>query len=194
MMDPDITILISAAENGDTDAQYQLATHYHSQGNYRDCMYWLKLACKSKHVFATTNLAICYYFGDGVDQCYEKAAPLFEQATKQGDANAKYYLGLSYLNGNGLKRDPLKGFGLLLDCANDGMPWAQLSVADCLKDGTGTPADLFEAVSWYAHAAEQGVEEAQKKFQSIYYSTHFEDGDGQQRLFWFEKEAGIPSP
>lgn len=192
-MNIDVTTLISRAENGDADAQFHLGTHYSSNGNYRDGIYWLELACKQEHMLATTNLAIFYYFGDGVVQCYEKAFPLFVRATDLGDVSAKYYVGLSYLNGNGVEKNTLKGFDLLLDCANEGMAWAQLSVADCYKDGIGTLHDLFEAVSWYAHAAEQGIEEAQTKFQNIYYSKSFVDSDGQQRWFWFEKEAGLPT-
>ena len=188
-MNPDIQQLKMMAESGDAEAQFQLATYCHSQGDYAACTRWLKSACHKQHIRAMTNLAICYYFGDGVAQSYTEALPLFQKASTLGDVSAKYYVGLSYLNGNGVDQDSRKAFKILYDCADEGMPWAQLSLADCYKDGIGTAVDLFEAVSWYARAAEQGVEEAQKKFQSIYYSTHFTDHEGKQRWFWFEREA-----
>lgn len=184
----DIKILTTKAEAGDAESQFQLATYYRSKSDLQASVHWLKAACKQTHVFAMTNLAICYYFGDAVEQSFDKAFQLFEEASELGDINASYYLGMSYLNGNGVKKDIVKGFLTLLRCARDGMPWAQLSVADCYKDGIGTPIDLFEAVGWYAHAAQQGIEKAQRKFQAIYYSTHFFDDDGRQRLFWFEIE------
>lgn len=60
-----------------------------------------------------TNLAISYYFGDHIEQSYEKARPLFLQASILGDVTAKYYVALSYLNGNGIDQDSSKAFKIL---------------------------------------------------------------------------------
>lgn len=188
-MTADVERLKKIAESGDSEAQFQLALYYQLQEDYKDCIRWFKAACENKHVFAMTNLAICYYFGDHIEQSYEKAWPLFLQASIHGDVTAKYYVGLSYLNGNGIDQDSSKAFKILFDCASIGMPWAQLSLADCYVNGTGTEIDLYEAVSWYARAAHQDIEEAGEKFNSIYYSTDFTDTEGNQRWFWFEEDT-----
>ncbi len=181
--------LKAQAESGDPEAQFQMSAYYFSQGDVASAIHWLKSASEKHHVSAMTNLGIAYYFGDGVAQSYQNALPLFQMASQHGDLSAKYYLGLSYLGGKGIAKNVKKGFNILRECANEGMPWAQLSLADCYKDGIGTSPDLFEAVSWYARSAEQGIEEAIQKFNTIYYSTHFTDSEGKQRLFWFEEEA-----
>lgn len=185
----DLEQLKSRAKAGDPEAQFELSTYYISQKDTVNAIYWLKAASEKQHVYAMTNLAIAYYYGDGVPQSYQMAWPLFLAASQRGDLSAKYYLGLSYIGGNGLVKNERKGFEILRECAIEGMPWAQLSLADCYKDGIGTNPDLFEAVSWYARAAVQGIEEAGQKFNAIYYSTHFTDSKGKQRLFWFEEEA-----
>lgn len=177
------------AESGNPEAQFELAMYFHSQKEFDTAIAWLKAASSNSYMKAMTNLAICYYFGDGVTQSYEEALALLQKSSENGDLSAKYYIGLSYLNGNGVKQDCRKGFEILLDCAKNGMPWAQLAIGDCYRDGIGTEADLFEAVSWYARAAEQDVDEAGRKFNSIYYSTHFVDQNGNQRIFWFETSA-----
>ena len=192
----DIVQLISKAKNGDVEAQFQLGTYYHgeyskscSAKDLETCIHWYTRASEQKHTLATTNLAICYYFGDGVVQNYELAFGLFSESADHGDVNAKYYVGLSHLHGHGATQDSEKGFAILLSCAEAGMPWAQLSVADCYKDGIGVTIDLFEAVSWYYRAADQGSPEAGDKFNRLYYFTHFFDSEGNQRFFWFEEDA-----
>jgi uncharacterized protein len=176
------------AESGDPEAQFQFAIYSLSNLDYEAGIRWLKIASENKHVFASTNLAICYYFGDHVVQSYEKAWPLLQFSAEQGDLSAKYYIALSYLNGHGIAQDTCRAFKILLHCACEGMTFAQLLLADCYSNGVGTKIDLFEAVNWYSRAAFQGLEEAGEKFNKIYYSNHFTDIDGKQRWFWFEKE------
>jgi|ETNmetMinimDraft_33_1059910.scaffolds.fasta_scaffold71632_2 TPR repeat protein len=188
-MNKDILTLKSEAERGNADKQFELSQYYfEKEENIEECIHWLKAASSQKHPFAMTNLAICLYFGDGVEKSYKTSFPMFEEASELGDINAKYYLGLSYLNGHGTEKDIVKGFPILLECAKEGMSLAQLAVADCYKDGVGTTVDLFEAVGWYYASAEQGIEEAGIKFNEIYYFTSFHDENGEQRFLWFEEE------
>jgi len=46
-----------------------------------------------------------YRDGEGVAKDPVKAARRFEQAAKQGHPGAAYHLGLSYMDGNGVKQD-----------------------------------------------------------------------------------------
>jgi TPR repeat protein len=189
MIENETTEVLQAAENNDPEAQFQLATSAMNAGEKEKFLKWINLAVQNGHPFAITNLGICYYFGDFVEQSYDKAFELFVKSSELGDPNANYYLGLSYLNGLGLSIDTTKGFYLLLNTANEGMPWAQLEVAKCYEVGKGIGEDLFEAVSWYYRAADQGVEEAGEKFNQLYYSNSFVDANGNQRFFPFELET-----
>ena len=106
--------LIASANAGDPEAQFQLANVLLNEGGDPDQI--LKLfnsAAKQDHALAITNLGIFYYFGDFVEQSYDMAAPLFLRSAKLGDPSAQYYLGLSLLNGTGVKKNEKKGFSIL---------------------------------------------------------------------------------
>ena len=47
----------------------------------------------------------CYYYGNGVEVDYEKAAEWFTKAAEQGHAEAQYNLGFCYENGKGVPQD-----------------------------------------------------------------------------------------
>lgn len=178
-----------AAQEGDPEAQFKYAQHlHHTDGNLQEAIHWLKESASQNNVFATTNLGICYYYGDCIDQSYEKAYELFEKSSPY-DINAKYYLGLCYLKGFGVLANTYKGFELLMETSKQSMPWADLAIAECYELGVGTAADLFEAISWYAKAAKNNIEPAINKFNELYYTNTFYNADGSQRLFWFELDT-----
>lgn len=68
------------------------------------------------------------------------------------------------------------------------MPHAQLALAEAYEAGSGVQQDLYEAVHWYAHAANAGLEQAAEAFKRLYYSIEFVDENGDRRFFWFEEE------
>lgn len=189
-VDMSVEETIKNAERGDPEAQFQLADLLRREGGDPEkIIHLLSAAAEQDHVFATTNLGIFYYFGDFVEKSYDKAASLFLKSAKLGDPSAQYYLGLSLLNGTGVKKNEKTGLRVLKMASEAGMPHAQLELAKCYEDGIGIDTDLFEAVSWYAYAAKSGLAEASKRFNEIYYSTQFEDENGEQKFFWFELEA-----
>ena len=51
------------------------------------------------------NLGLCYYYGRGVPQDYEKAVKWFRKAAEYGNAGAQYSLGDCYYYGNGVPQD-----------------------------------------------------------------------------------------
>ncbi len=63
------------------------------------------------------------------------------------DPSAQYYLGLSLLNGTGVKKNEITAFKVFKKASESGMSHAQFELAKCYEDGIGTDADLFEAVS-----------------------------------------------
>jgi hypothetical protein len=64
---------------------------------------------------------------------------------------------------------------------------SKLRAAKGIK-GIGVEADLFFAISMYAYAAQEGIEEAIEKFNELYYNGSFLNSDGTKRFFWFENE------
>ena len=68
-MNQDFSTLKSKAERGNADKQFELSQYYfEKEGNIEECIHWLKAASNQKNPLAMTNLAICFYFGDGVEQ------------------------------------------------------------------------------------------------------------------------------
>ena len=63
--------LIKRAEQGDAEAQLELAKSYHSgEGIEEDqelALYWLKNAALQENVDAQFLLGLSYYHGDGID-------------------------------------------------------------------------------------------------------------------------------
>ena len=107
-----------------------------------------------------SNLARQYFAGDGVKQDYTKAAVLFAEAAKQGDAVGQNGMGVCLLHGFGVKKDQEAGVGYLLRAAKQGNAKACLNLAECLENGDGVEADRAEALKWAKVAQKNGSKEA----------------------------------
>jgi len=118
----------SKANQGDADAQFNLAFLYHrGVGAPRDdryAIYWYTKAAKQGHVNAQYSLGDLYRCGGGeeIQRDYKKAFYWLTKAAEQGSTNAQYILG------------------------------------DLCQYGGGeeVPRDYKQAFSWYTKAAEQG--------------------------------------
>ena len=88
-----------AAEQGDSDAQYNLGYMYESgQGvprNYKVAVNWYQKAADQGHANAQYNLGYMYTNGQGVPKNYKVAAHWYHKAADQGHANAQYKLALN---------------------------------------------------------------------------------------------------
>ncbi|TCT14409.1 hypothetical protein EDC51_10815 [Bibersteinia trehalosi] len=86
-------------------------------------------------------------------QDYQTAKPLFEQSTH---LKAKRYLGLMYLNGQGVAKDETKAFDYFKQASEQGDITSQYWLGFCYENGIGTPKDLNQAMSWYQKSAQRG--------------------------------------
>ncbi len=121
--------------------------------------------------------ALKYYNGDGVDQDYEKAAELFEQASEAGDISAAYYLGLMYQEGTGVEQDideAVKWYTMAIEKLNEYIGNEQNSGPDELKEALCALAEISleggdteSAISYYESASELGWEEATEKLEEL---------------------------
>jgi hypothetical protein len=104
----DIEAIKSSAEQGDTEAQFNMGNLYYSgrgvPQSYGDAVTWYIKAAEKGHSYAQFNLGLIYYAmanakeSRGLDASYKKAVKWLYMAAKQGDAGA-----LSMLEG--LKMD-----------------------------------------------------------------------------------------
>ena len=97
-----------AAENNETDAYYYLGTmNYYGQGvpkNREEALIWLNKSVESDNSSAIATIGQIYFEDDGTKD-YDKALAIFNEAAKQGNLIAEFYLGVMYAEGLGVEQN-----------------------------------------------------------------------------------------
>lgn len=79
-------------------------------------------------------------FDEGVaafkNRNYETAFKAFEKGVALGNKDAKAFLGIMYVIGEGVKEDSKKGFNFVQEAANEGSPFALVEMADYYFSGS----------------------------------------------------------
>jgi TPR repeat protein len=107
-----IEIYKQAISKGDSSSANNLATIYRDKGDYKTAFQYHLLAEKIAKINYSFVVGLCYYTGLGVSIDKAKACKIFLKvsADKQNYQSqyerdeANYYLGLSYLTGDGVKK------------------------------------------------------------------------------------------
>jgi hypothetical protein len=99
----------TAAENGNTEAQSNLAyAYYHGEGTDRDyaaAAMWYKRAAQQEFAKAQYNLAYCYMYGRGVPRNYDKAIDLLTASANNNFVQAQITLSDCYGKGVLVEQD-----------------------------------------------------------------------------------------
>ena len=104
---------------------------------------------------------------------YETALRESKPLSKQGDAEAQFYLGLMYDNGQGVSQDYIAAMKWYKKAAERGYARAQYNLGVMYSEGDGAPKDNAKALKWFRKAAERGYARAQYNLGVIY-----SEGDG----------------
>jgi uncharacterized protein len=138
--------LKQAAEQGDADAQNQLARAYHfGKGvpiDQAEAVKWLRKAAEQHHLIAELFLGFAYYKGEGIAQDYMEAAKWYAKSAEQGNADAQFCLGCCYLDGEGVPKDNVLAY-MWINLAGE-----SYDVARKKRDGIAaqmTPEQIAEA-------------------------------------------------
>ena len=75
---------------------------------------------------------------------------------EKGDAQAQFWLGVSYADGKGVAKDQVQAVSWWRKAAVQGYDNAQLALGVCYANGTGVAKDQVQAVKWTRKGAEQG--------------------------------------
>lgn len=125
---------------------------------------------------------------------YEAAHEGFLPLARDGDAEARFMLGVLYDNGRGVLRDHDEARRWYSLAARQGNAKAQYNLGTMYENGRGVRADYALAMTWYRLAAEQGAAKAQNNLGLMY-----EDGRGTPQDYvrahmWFNlATARLPS-
>ena len=142
--------LLKAAEAGDAEAQFTLASTLYHGGSAEQAVGWLKKAAERKHPKAWRLLGDFHAKGlvakgkaDAREaaNCYQKAAAL-------GDAAAMGKLAECYFEGRGVARSTFAGVKWLRSAAQAGDRGAARLLAMRLAEGDDIARDPAEAYLW----------------------------------------------
>jgi TPR repeat protein len=153
-----------AAARGDSDAQLDLALlYYNGRGtavNKAKAVQYTILSANQKNALAEDKLANLYFHGDGVPRDLSATVSWFFRAAADGrtDANdasadAKYSLGILYLNGIGLNKDEAEGARWITGSVIAGYAPAQELLGELYQIGRGVPQNQGKAMALYRAAA-----------------------------------------
>ncbi len=120
--------IISSAEDGSPEAQYQLAMLYirgeEAPQNYSEAERWLRKAIDSEYLPAKRELGVLIASGAVKGRTEVEAYDLLRSPMDRMDPRAIYYLALLYENGGCVDRDLLSSIRLYGMAANLGYPGA----------------------------------------------------------------------
>ena len=89
--------LLIKAKLGDVNAQYELASYYHSNDvlNYKEAFKWYSLAAEQDDVRSIEAIGRLFYYGSGVAKSHKTARTWFLRAKKMGSQRVQGYLALT---------------------------------------------------------------------------------------------------
>lgn len=207
---PDFTALQKAAEQGDANAQLQLARAYQDgngvTANDDIAAQWLKRAADAGNADAQNSLGVAYRMGRGVSRDLKEAVRWYRKAAQNGSANAMFNMGTVYFNGDGESYNDEKALAWFLVAADAGSTEAKsavediqkrmnaisqhdvrLSVAAMYENGEGVMPDPIRAFAMYLKEARDPV--TQLKVSSLYSLGFGVTRDEAEAIRWCEKSA-----
>ena len=151
--------LLSLAENGDQDAQYNLGRIYlqgkGTRQDYQAARKWFMRAAEKEDAGAQYNLGNIYQKGQGIQQDCKKAFFWYKKAAAKFYAPAQYALGKLYSSGCGVNQNSYKSTEWILKAAYNGMPEAQFQIGYRYLTGYGIQFYKNKAYEWLLKAAKQ---------------------------------------
>jgi len=138
---------------------------------------------------AQYDLGWRYYFGEEVEQDYEKAVEWFTKAAEQGHTEAQTSLGVRYYFGEGVEQDYGKAVYWFTKATEQGHAEAQTSLGWRYYFGEGVEQDYEKAVEWFTKAAEQGHAHAQYYLSDCYNNGIGVEQDYGKAVEWCMKSA-----
>jgi TPR repeat protein len=160
-------------------------------------VYWMRKAAEQDHAGAQHKLGTFYRDGIGVAKSESEAIKWFRLAASWGISSAQrdlesllrkqliqsengfsnnqelskpehqYLLGMMYIDGNGVEKDPSTAVQWFLKAAQQNHSEAQYQLGQMYKTGLGVKANPSEAKTWLSKAADGGLEKASESLKTM---------------------------
>lgn len=145
----------SKAEQGDAEAQFQLAEIYYNDKDLEKEDEAIELyikAAEQGHIKAQATLGHLYQSGYVVEKDYGKALCWYTKAAEQGDAKSLSSIGLFYAYGYGVEQDYGKAKQFWMKAAEQGDTRAYHYIGVLYDKGLGVEQDKDKAMQYFKEA------------------------------------------
>ena len=157
--------LLKQAEQGDSEAQYDLGLLYYNGGegfpkDGCEAIKWFRLSAEQGNANGQFGLGMCYKYGIGITEDRKEAVKWIRQAAENdhfGAIRRIYGLDLGWCGVESTK----EGLKRIKKFAKQGNPEAQFDMGYCYESGDGVTHNYEKAIKWYKLSAEQGNEYSQ---------------------------------
>lgn len=168
------------AASGDAKAQHHMASLERIQGNYDPAFSWAERAASQQYPRGQLILGQLYQVGQGTAQDRGKGLALMQKAADSGLAEASYYTGLAYQNGEGVAPNPTLADRYLQQAASkDHLP-AHLALASLHEQRRPETAR-----HWLSEAARKGSPEAQLALANSFAKAADGAADPKEAYVWY---------
>ena len=151
--------------------------------------FWFLKAAEYGDSYSQYRVGLWYEFGEGVDKDVSMARLYYRKAS-DSMSDAKYRLGLSYVDADNPKSDDSKkAFSLISDAARSGNDRAIAYIGYMYDEGIGVEENDKIAVEWYQKGADLGFTGAQTNLGLMYYYGHGVEENNLMAVYYFEKAA-----
>ncbi|WAW09818.1 sel1 repeat family protein [Oxalobacter vibrioformis] len=184
---------MKAAENGDAEAQYNVAYLFPGDGTVKDsyvqALEWTRKAAMQGHPMAAFNLGGMYEAGQGVDKDWVEAGRWYVYAAGMGNANAIRRLDRIADTCRRFPERPECDEAKLRDAASRADAASLYRIGLAYKDGDGIERDYRKSLFWLRYAAGMGYVKAQYELGDTFENALGVGRSAAQARFWFEKAA-----
>ncbi len=98
---------------------------------------------------------------------YDTAMTEWRSLAEQGDAEAQWFLGSMYYQGEGVPQDDQEAVRWYRQAADQGDAYAQNTLGYMYHDGKGVQKDSIQAYMWGTLSVEQGFEPAKELLETL---------------------------
>lgn len=116
---------------------------------------------------------------------FERARRTFERLHESGDPRGSNGLGVMYVRGQGVERDPERAVILFRKAAHMGLRTAQKNLGQMYLDGDGVPQDDAMALRMFRLAAARGDPDAQFNLGLMHFNGREVERDHVKAMEWF---------
>jgi TPR repeat protein len=188
---------LEAAEHEDTETLKWLAFHFAKKEVWFPPIAWYCKLAEQGDPQAQHALAVCYYFGDGIQMNRIQARVWCRKAAEQGHPVAQNFLGELYATGAGGKKEPVEALVWYRKAVEQGNAAAQNNLGGWyFEGGNGLLRDMEAAFALFSKSAEQGDADGQCNLGRFYdpvvnylYRIEVVKPDEDTALAWYRKAA-----